>query len=225
MSFSKNELNMLSGLNIFSNFNYFDLEHILNCTGAYYKTYEKNEIICLDNEKLKFLGIIISGSVYVEKNNLNGDNTKIIELFKGDLLGENYAIEKNSKSNYTYITSSKSKLLCISFRENLSSTNCKKECTCRRKFTENLLIQIYQNNLKITKKLDILSKKSIRDKILAFLEYEGEVSNSESINLNLTKSKLAEYLCVNRSSLVRELYNMKEEGIIDFDKNNFTILK
>lgn len=73
-------------------------------------------------------------------------------------------------------------------------------------------------------KLEILSKKNIREKIMTFLAYESEKYSSNKVKIPFSKSKFAEYLGVNRSSLMRELSNMKNDGIIELNNKTFTIL-
>jgi CRP-like cAMP-binding protein len=73
-------------------------------------------------------------------------------------------------------------------------------------------------------KIEITSKTTIRDKILAYLSMLSQEQKSRYVTLPITKSELAEYLSVNRSAMMRELTNMRNDGLIDFDKNTFRIL-
>ena len=73
-------------------------------------------------------------------------------------------------------------------------------------------------------KIEVTSKKSLREKILAYLSIQSQRNNSTYFEIPLGRVELAEYLCADRSALTRELNNMRNEGIIDFDKNTFRIL-
>lgn len=218
------DINILSKLNIFSKFSLDYLEHLLKCSGAYYKLYKKNQIIFLQGTKIDVLCIIVSGSISIEKVDILGNNTYILDFYKGNLFGEQIILNKPSISPYTYKCSSDCKILCLPFHEKYSTNNCKNSCPCRLLLRENLLNKIMENNMLLINKLEILSKKNIREKIITFLAYESEKCNSNKIQIPFSKSKFAEYLGVNRSALMRELSNMKDDGIIDLDSNTFIIL-
>lgn len=84
---------------------------------------------------------------------------------------------------------------------------------------------IASKNVTLMDKVDVISKKTLREKIATYLLQEAGKQNSPYLDIPLGRVQLAEYLCADRSALTRELKMMKEEGFIDFDKNSFHILK
>ena len=70
----------------------------------------------------------------------------------------------------------------------------------------------------------VVSKRTIREKLLAYLSIQAQTQNARYCEIPLGRVELAEYLCVDRSALTRELVKMKEDGLIDYDKNCFRIL-
>lgn len=218
------DMNELTKLNIFSKFPFEHLEHLLKCCGAYYKFYKKNEIVFLQENKVDSLCIIISGSISIEKIDILGNNTYLLDFYEGNFFGEQIVLDKPCISPYTYKCSSDCKILCLPFHKKYSTDNCENTCACRLLFRENLLNEIVENNMILINKLEILSKKNIREKIMTFLTYESEKYSSNKVKIPFSKSKFAEYLGVNRSSLMRELSNMKNDGIIELDNKTFTIL-
>ena len=219
------DMNALTKLNIFSKFPFEHLEHLLKCCGAYYKFYKKNEIVFLQGNKVDSLCMIISGSVSIEKIDILGNNTYLLDFYCGNFFGEQIVLDKSCIiSPYTYKCSSNCKILCLPFHKKYSTDNCENTCACRLLFRENLLNEIVENNMILINKIEILSKKNIREKIMTFLTYESEKYNSNKVKIPFSKSKFAEYLGVNRSSLMRELSNMKSDGIIELNNKTFTIL-
>ena len=102
---------------------------------------------------------------------------------------------------------------------------CKKNC----KFHQELLIGL--PNLVLTKvsdlniRIELLSKKTIRDKILSYFRILSENSFSKTFTLPFSLTDLADYLSIDRSAMMREMKNLKEDGIIKkLDKNRFTLL-
>ena len=76
----------------------------------------------------------------------------------------------------------------------------------------------------LMRKVEIISKKTLREKILAYLSIQAQLQKSRYFEIPLGRVELAEYLCADRSAVTRELAKMKEYGLIDYDKNCFRIL-
>jgi CRP-like cAMP-binding protein len=73
-------------------------------------------------------------------------------------------------------------------------------------------------------KIDILSRKSLRDRIMLYLTLQAKRKKTNDLFIPFNREEFAAYLCVDRSALSRELGRMKEEGLIEFDKNHFRIV-
>lgn len=80
-------------------------------------------------------------------------------------------------------------------------------------------------NTRLMAKLEILSKRTLTQKILSLLSFEAQRAGSLYFTLPMNRDEMAEYLCVNRSALSRELSLMKDKGLIDYDRNTFRILR
>ena len=80
-----------------------------------------------------------------------------------------------------------------------------------------------ERNLMMNRKLAILSQRSIRDKLLAFLAWQRQDKKSTTFTIPFNRDELADYLCVNRSALSREISNMMDDGLIASERNQFTL--
>ena len=74
------------------------------------------------------------------------------------------------------------------------------------------------------RKVEAVSKRSIREKLLSYLSIQAQTQGTRYFEIPLGRIELAEYLCVDRSALTRELVKMKDEGLIDYDRNWFRML-
>lgn len=217
-------INTLAKFNIFANFSLDNLKHFFKCHEPYYETYKKNEIILHQGYDIYCIYIVLTGSVSVEKIDIFGNSTYLLDLYKGDLFGEQNLINQLTTIKYTYKCSNNCKLLVINFKKRYSKTNCPNFCPVKELFAINLLNEIAKNNRLLMNKLEILSKRSLREKIMTFLINEAEINNSKTIKIPFNKSRFAQYLGVNRSALMREISSMKNDGLIQVDNTTFTIL-
>ncbi|MNF04433.1 transcriptional regulator FixK [compost metagenome] len=81
-----------------------------------------------------------------------------------------------------------------------------------------------ENNRSIYQKLDLVSHKSLRDRIIHYLTLQAKKNNAAEFEISFTRSDLADYLTVDRSALSRELQRMAQDGLIRFTKNRFELL-
>jgi CRP-like cAMP-binding protein len=87
-----------------------------------------------------------------------------------------------------------------------------------------MMNQLASKNLQLHQKLGILSKRTLKEKILAYLNIYASHSKNKNFDIPLSRNELADYLNADRAALSRELSKMKEEGIIDYNLNTFRIL-
>ena len=72
-------------------------------------------------------------------------------------------------------------------------------------------------------KIEIISKRSTREKLMAYLSVQAKKANSNRFEIPFDRQELADYLEVDRSGLSAEIGKMKKEGLIDCEKNRFEI--
>jgi CRP-like cAMP-binding protein len=110
------------------------------------------------------------------------------------------------------------------FDINWSGNLNKNEQDAIKAMIENMVKVIAGKNRELMQKVDVVSKRTIREKLLAYLSIQALQQDSRYFEIPLGRGELAEYLCVDRSALSRELVKMKDDGLIDYDRNCFRIL-
>ena len=80
-------------------------------------------------------------------------------------------------------------------------------------------------NMKKAYRLAIMSRNGLRERILAYLTMQAAKRGTNTFTIPFSREELAAFLCVNRSALSHELSLMRQEGLLDFHKNNFSLLK
>ena len=138
------------------------------------------------------------------------------------MFGETFACGTDNLSVVTFIVSEDAAVMFIPFSRVMHS--CSMACEFHHRLIENMVKLIANKNRDLIQKVDVVSKRTIREKLLTYLSILAQQQNSRYFESPLGRVELAEYLCVDRSALTRELVKMKEDGLIDFDKNCFKIL-
>ena len=199
-----------------------DLQAMLTCLGYRIGTYHKGETIALEDEYIKYIGIILEGTVDMIKEDLWGNKTMLVRMRKDELFGETFACGEDSLSVVTFSVSEDASILFLPFDRVMHT--CTMTCVFHHRLIENMVHIIANKNRDLMRKVEVISKKNLREKILAYLSIQSQIHQTRYFEIPLGRVELAEYLCADRSALTRELSNMKADGLIDYDKNMFRIL-
>ena len=195
---------------------------MLSCTGYHIGTFRKGEIVAFEEENIRHIGIVISGAVDMVKEDLWGNKTMLVRMKKDEVFGETFACGNDNQSVVTFLVSEDAQILFMPFDRVMH--NCTMACVFHHRLIENMVSIIARKNRDLMQKVEVISKRSIRERLLAYLSIQAQIQGSRYFEIPFGRVELAEYLCVDRSALTRELTKMKDEGIIDFDKNCFRIL-
>ena len=195
---------------------------MLGCIGYHIGTFRKGDIVAFEEENIKHIGIILSGSVDMVKEDLWGNRTMLVRMRRDELFGETFACGRDNQSLVTFLVSEDAQILFIPFDRVMHS--CTMACVFHHRLIENMVSIIAGKNRDLMRKVEVVSKRTIREKLLAYLSIQALTQKSRYFEIPLGRMELAEYLCVDRSALTRERVRMKEDGLIDYDRNCFRIL-
>ena len=200
-----------------------DRKGMLSCIGYQVKDFRKGDIIAFEEENIRNVGILLSGSVDMVKEDVWGNKVLVARMGKDEMFGETFAWGKNKMSAVTFIVSEDAKIVLLPLDRVMHS--CTNTCACHHQLVENMVHIIADKNRDLIRKIEVISKRTIREKLLAYLSVQAQAQNARYFEIPLGRSELADYLCVDRSALTRELAKMRDEGLIDYDKNCFRILE
>ncbi len=216
----ENNYQQILANNLFKGISPANLAAMLNCLGAYQKKYRKNTTILAEGEDIKFVGLVLAGAVKIIKSDYNGNQIIIAEIGEGDIFAEVFACAQIAASPVTIIAAAESIILFFDYRKIIAT--CSASCQFHQQLIANMLQIIAHKTLYLNRRIDIIAKRSLRDKILTYFNYEGLGKKEFSISLN--REELADFLYADRSALSNELSKMKKDGLIDYHKNYFKIL-
>lgn len=196
-------------------------EEVLQCLHAYEKQYHTDETIANWKETLSSFGIVLSGKVHIIKLDFLGNTTIVAEISSGQLFGESFAFSQTPLQVQIQCAKDTT-VLWIPVKDLLHVEGS--TCVYHAQLIQNLLQILATKNQFLTQRIDHLSKRGIKEKLLSYLIQQAQQSNCSTFAIPFDRQELADYLCVDRSALSYVLSNLKKEGILSFQKNVFTLL-
>ncbi len=200
-----------------------DLLGMMTCVGAHTKSYAKGAFIHLQDAQILSVGVVLDGSVQMIREDVWGNKTLLLSMGPSALFGETFVCGGIHNKLVSFVAAEQTVVLFVPFKQAL--TTCAHSCSFHRQLIENMVAAIAEKNLALMEKVDLISKKTLREKICEYLTRRSEDAESLSFEIPLGRVQLAEYLHADRSALTRELNLMADEGLIAFHRNSFQILK
>lgn len=200
-----------------------ELKELLYCSGAFSRFYRKGEYILLNSEKADFVGIVLSGKVHMLSEDIWGQRSLLAYMTRGQLFGETFAMNSDRRSHMTFLAAEDTEALLMSADRMVHT--CEKNCSYHRQMMRNLFELMSEKNMNLMEKIEVTGKGTVREKLMAYLSMLAKRQQSRYIHSELNRSDMADYLGVNRSAMTRELSRMRDEGILDYDRNTFRLLK
>ena len=220
--FTKNDTIFLEGVNmdnLFNNINNKNKEKILKYLEATTLTFKKNTNIYSSINDKNTLVIIEYGSIKIIRNDYNGNRLIVDNLNKYDIFGSIILPVLNQE--YDIITKEDTKIILIDYDRII---NYKNNSYYYNQFIQNLLKVMTNKITEKNNKINILTKRTIRDKLLEYFKILSKKSNSKIIYIPITFTELADYLSVDRCAMSRELKYLKDEGFIKITQKKITLL-
>ena len=215
----KSYYNVLRKSMIFSEMNDSEIENGLNFFSAKVSFYSKGEMLNVVSAPLNCFGIVLCGLVHVCMTDLEGCKCIMATVSSGDSFGE--ALSFLGVDSDVYIRAAEdTKVLWLDpFR--IKNVSCTK--TSDVLYINRFVTDLARRALKMNDRIQIMSKHTLREKILLFLKMCVDEKGCRSFTVPFDRNGMAEYLGTDRSSLSRELSKLKRDGVIDYNKNYFKI--
>lgn len=200
-----------------------DLGSLLGCLQAQILTAEKGEPVFLEGDKAGFVGLVLEGSVQIVRDDYYGSRSVIALAERGDIFAEAFAcadVEYMPVSGYCL---QNCRILMLSCRKML--TVCSNACRFHNQLVKNLLQVVARKSLNLSQKIQFMSQRTTRQKLLAYLSDQAKKAGSREFTIPLDRQALADYLGVERSAMSAELSKLRKEGVLETKGSRFTLLK
>lgn len=212
---------------IFNGIDQKNIPQVLECLKGFTKEYLNGEYIIAQGDKSEYIGILISGTAHVIRTDIDGREIIITEIEPYDTFAESYVCAGVPFPIDVQTASHNAKAYYIPVSRIISP--CSQACEWHKQLLQNMMMLLARKNIILNEKIEIISKKTIRDRVMCFLTLLDEKSqvkgNCSKIIIPFNREEMAKHLSIERCALSRELSRMKEDGLIDYNKNTFVILK
>lgn len=200
-----------------------DLEPMLQCLGARRRSFPKGAYVFRVGDRTASMGMVLEGSVRLEKEDYWGNRSILASFGPGQSFAEVYACEPDLVLDINVVAAEDAAVLLLDVGRITSM--CPSSCAFHTRLIRNLLGIIAKRTHALTRKIEHTAKRTTRAKLLSYLSHQAERAGSNRFAIPFDRQELADYLSVDRSAMCAELSRMKKDGIIDYNRNRFEIVR
>ncbi len=218
----KKYLKILRKCPLFSGIEEENLLRMLTCLGAKISSFDKKYTVIAEGNPAKYIGIVLKGSVQISRTDYFGNRSILSEIYPSELFGEAFACAEIDAIPVTVIANEPSEIMLIDCGHILHT--CENNCGFHQRLIFNLMKDLATKTILFHQKMEITSKRSTREKLLAYLMMYAKKVNASRFEIPFDRQELADYLEVDRSGLSAEIGKLRREGVLESEKNTFELL-
>lgn len=211
----------LHDVELFKDVSSSSISSMISCFNPEVRSFRKGETILVFENEIKYLCVLLTGKAHLYCVDVDGEYTLLENYVPNDIFGEVFTLPY---SGLGYVAEADSECSVMFIKMSSIYGRCSKACDHHTKINANLFKLSAKKTQMLSLRINMISKKTVRQKILSYFEYLEEKNHSRSFEIELSLSQLANYLCVDRTSLMRELRLMRDEGIIASSGRKVTML-
>jgi len=199
-----------------------NLMTMLGCLGAKVASFDKKYTIIAEGNPAKYIGIMLSGSAQITKIDYYGTRSIISEVMPSETFSEAFACAGVGSMPVSVVANDPCEVMLIDCGHILHT--CTNNCGFHQQLIFNLMKNLAAKNIMFHQKLEITSKRSTREKLLAYLQLQAQKNGSSSFDIPFDRQELADYLEVDRSGLSAEISKLRSEGVLESSRKHFDLL-
>ena len=210
---------------LFRDISYEEYLRMMDCFRATQRSYRADDLICdfTSPSAGNSVGIVERGSAALIRIDEEGVATVLEELGPGGVFGRDLAFGASGGDSLEVVSRTGCDVLFIDYCHLLK--RCERACTHHSVLVQNMLRLMSDKAQALSERVDVLSRRSIRDKLMCYFLQQRDRTGSDTFQLPFSLSVLADYIASDRSAMMRELKKMREEGLIENSGRNITLLR
>ena len=191
------------------------------CLGVHEQSFRPDDVIYDFGDGRGLLGIVTQGSAVVERVDREGGRAILEHLEPGGVFGEMMMFKAAGDDSVV----ARSVTPCrVSFlRGEAVMHRCQHACACHSRMVENLFHLVTEKAMSLSERVEVLSRRSIREKLLRYFQLQAAKERGRSFLLPFSLSALADYISADRSAMMRELKKMREEMLVSITGRQVTL--
>lgn len=199
-----------------------EIASMLSCLGARLQNYKKGEYVLREGERLSDILVLAEGKLHIQRDDYWGNRNILGQIGVGEIFGEAYVAPESGNLLNDVIAVEDSAVFFFDVKRVI--TTCSSACRFHTMVVQNLFYNISEKNRSLVQKLGCISRRTTREKLIAYLSSEAKKQNSANITIPFNRQQLADYLSVDRSAMSSELSRMRREGLLEFERNRFRLM-
>ncbi|MBE6536879.1 MAG: Crp/Fnr family transcriptional regulator [Ruminococcaceae bacterium] len=199
-----------------------DLLKMLPCLGAEIVKYDKRDTVFAEGSEAKNIGVLLSGGAESVRYDYYGNKSIINKIDPPEVFGEAFACAEAKSLPISIVAIDSSEIMLINCSHILHT--CSNNCAFHQQMIYNLMKDLASKTVIFHQRIEVTSKRSTREKLLAYLGIVSQQKKSKSFKIPFNRQELADYLEVDRSGLSAEISKMRKEGILESERNYFKLL-
>ncbi len=228
LNFQQKEKNLKKYLEVLRNCPLFrgiaeeDLLRMLTCLGARCVQFDKKYTVLAEGTPAKYIGIVLSGALQIVQVDYYGNRSILSDIGTSEVFAEAFACAEVRAIPVTVIAAEPCEVMFIDCAHILHT--CENRCSFHQQLIFNLMKDLASKTLLFHQRIEITSKRTTREKLMAYLMMQAKRAGSEHFDIPFDRQALADYLGVDRSGLSAELSKLRREGVLTCHKNHFVLL-
>jgi len=213
---------LLQSCPLFAGIDGEDLEGMLRCLNAQSRRVSRGQTVFHEGDEARWVGIVLEGAVEIFRDDYDGSRSLLGRAGRGQLFGEVFACAGVETLPVTVEARQESVILLADCRRVL--TVCRSACSFHNRLIGNLLQVVAEKNLQLNRKIECMSRRTTREKLMAYLRTEAKARHSREFDIPFDRQALADYLGVERSAMSAELGKLVRDGVIQCHRRHFRLL-
>ncbi len=213
---------ILKGTPMFAGVSQEEIPLLLSCLGSRACSFKKGEYVLHQGEHLRDILVLAQGKLHIQRDDYWGNRSILGQISPGEIFGEAYVAPESGALLNDVVALEDSTVILFDVRRILTTCSC--ACRFHTTVVQNMFFAISEKNRRLVQKLGHMSRRSTREKLISYLSEEAKKQNSPSFTIPFNRQQLADFLSVDRSAMSNELCKMRDEGLLEFEKNSFRLL-
>ena len=218
----KKYISILKKTKLFAGVSEDEICGMLSCLDAGMRQYKKGEYVFHRGDSVSHITVLVEGELHIQRDDYWGNRTIISRVGEAEMFGEAYIAPESGALLNDVVAVEDSTVIFFDVRRIM--TVCSSACRFHSMVVQNLFFAISEKNRKLVQKLGHISKRTTREKLISYLSEEAGRQGSASFSIPFNRQQLADFLSVDRSAMSNELCKMRDEGLLEFEKNRFRLL-